>query len=109
MQKKTTILFYNSHKNVIANFPDVYLNNSKIERVNEFKYLGLVIDTNLNWKSHIDLTIKKVRPYVGIFRKIAFYCGDNVKKSMYYSFFHSHISYLLSVWSGTSQGDIYAN
>lgn len=76
---KTKLLFYNSHRKKIPNLPNIFLNNSKLELVNEIKYLG----SELNWNSHINNITKKVQPYIGIFRRIAFICGDNVKKMMY--------------------------
>ncbi|MBN1252581.1 MAG: reverse transcriptase family protein, partial [Bacteroidales bacterium] len=102
---KTNILFYNNHQKNF-NFPDFYLNNQKIERVNEMKYLGLHIDSDLNWNAQVSHVIKKIKPYVGIFRKIAFICGDTVKRMLYYSFFHSNILYLLTIWSGTKRENI---
>lgn len=74
------MLFYNSKRRELINIQDVYLNRSKISMVNEFKYLGLIIDLNLNWNSHVSFIIKKLSPYVGVFRRISFVCGDNVKK-----------------------------
>ena len=34
------------------------INNIDIEKVEEFNYLGLTIDTNLNWKKHTEKNLK---------------------------------------------------
>ena len=103
---KTKFLSFNSNRSEFDNLGNLFLNGAKIEKVNEFRYLGLIIDSNLTWNSHIDHVIKKVKPYIGVFKRIAYICNDHVKKLLYYSFFHSHIMYLITVWSGTSNQNI---
>lgn len=103
---KTKILFYNSRRREIYSFPDIFLNNTKIIKVEEMKYLGLIIDSDLTWNAHINFITKKVSPYIGVFRRISFVCGDRVKLMLYYSFFYSNIIYMLSLWSGTKGDNI---
>lgn len=103
---KTKIIYYNTHQKVLNTIPDFFINNSKIERIENMKYLGLIIDSNLNWNPHVEHIMKKIRPYVGVFRRIAFICSDKVKKMMYYAYFHSNIIYLLTIWSGTKKENI---
>lgn len=103
---KSNLLFFNSKRKEISNFPDIFLNQSIIKKVDEMKYLGLIIDRDLTWNSHINSVVKKVSPYVGVFRRISFICNDNVKKLLYYAFFYSNIIYLLTLWSGTKKENI---
>lgn len=103
---KTKILFFNDFRIDLKNFPNLFINDSKISIVSEMKYLGLIIDSNLTWNNHINSLIKKLSPYVGVFRRISFLCGNDVKKILYYSFFYSNITYLLTVWSGTKKENI---
>lgn len=99
---KTKFISFNSNRVEFNNLGDLFLNNSKIEKVGVFKYLGLNIDSNLTWNAQVDHVIKKVKPYVGVFKRLAFICNDHVKRLLYFAFFHSHISYLITIWSGTS-------
>lgn len=78
---KTKMLIFNENRKEFQHFPPVYINNSEISIVNEIKYLGLNIDSKLNWNSHINFLIKKLSPYVGVLRRISYVCGDNVKKN----------------------------
>lgn len=104
--EKSNILFNNSKRKEIANFPDIHLNNTKIEKTNEIKYLGLTIDRDLTWNSHLNSIMKKVSPIVCVFRRISFVCSDRVKLMLYYAFFYSNIIYLLTIWSGTKLENI---
>ena len=37
-----------------------------IEQVNEFNFLGLIIDANLNWKAHLNAIGTKVSRVIGL-------------------------------------------
>lgn len=49
-ESKTKIMEINTNSNIIFK-----VNNEKIEKVNQIKYLGFVIDKNLNFKNHISV------------------------------------------------------
>lgn len=72
----------------------------------EIKYLGLTIDSNLNWNSQIDNIIKKIKPYIGVFKRITQICNDHVKKLLYYSFVHSNLIYMITIWNGTKEENL---
>ena len=49
--------------------PDLKFNNIILKRVTELKFLGVMIDKNLNWQSHIKLVESKVSKNVGVLFK----------------------------------------
>ena len=61
------------------------------------KYLGIIIDENLNWNSNIIEVCKKLSRSVGIFAKLRHYLDYKTMLSLYYSMFHSHVIYHLPV------------
>ena len=44
-------MIFHMHKKKIPSF-SLKLGNTNIEKVDYFNYLGLTVDTNLNWKNH---------------------------------------------------------
>ena len=52
------IIFTQRNKKV--NYISLYINNVSIERVYVTKFLGVQIDSQLNWKNHIEYTCKKL-------------------------------------------------
>ena len=40
--------------NLTGNIADIYLDECKLTRVSSAKFLGITIDENINWKSHIN-------------------------------------------------------
>ena len=74
------------------------LNGTKIYESPKVKYLGVILDTRLRWNHHINELCKKLNRAVGMIYKICYDCTPKVLLSLYYSLFHSHLSYGLSVW-----------
>ena len=42
------------------------LNNTKLERVTSIKFLGAILDENINWNRHIELVENKISKNIGI-------------------------------------------
>ena len=55
--KTESILF--SRKQKPTNFPDLYLNTTKIERFQKHKHLGIVLSHDCKWKERINYIIPK--------------------------------------------------
>ena len=70
------------------------------------KYLGIIIDNKLNWKGHIAELTKKLSRAVGLIYKIRHMCPTAVLRSLYFSLFHSHLSYGLVLWDTANQSYI---
>lgn len=61
------------------------INNNTIEKVEEYKYLGAIFDSELSYASHIKLIVKKVNIEIIFSRKFG-NCSLNIKKLIYNSF-----------------------
>ena len=51
------------------NLPILKINQIEIEREKAIKFLGVMIDENLNWKCHTDILLNKISKNVGILYK----------------------------------------
>ncbi|XP_055390213.1 uncharacterized protein LOC129619144 [Condylostylus longicornis] len=76
----------------------IVISDEILEQVENFKYLGLWIDSALNWKTHTTFLFKKLLSVAGVFKRIAYFLPNNVKTSVFYSLFHSHVSYAIILW-----------
>lgn len=106
MDKNKLTINTEKTKYIIFKIPDstvttIKYNNDIIERVHDTKYLGVSIDQKLNWKIHIKNIKSKTSAIAGIFRRIAPYVPHHVKKQIFYSLFHSKLTYGLLVWYHT--------
>ena len=74
------------------------LNNTKIFESYKIKYLGLLMDTRLNWKAHIHELSKKLSQSIGMLYKIRKSCNQQVLLSLYHAIFNSHMTFGLPIW-----------
>ena len=67
VEKANFILF---SKKRIRNRMSITIENKTIKEVNETKFLGVIVDTNLSWAFHIDNVYKKVYKNLGVMHRI---------------------------------------
>jgi hypothetical protein len=82
--------------------PRLHINNSNIQKVNQTKFLGVILDENLSWKQHIQYVKTKVSKNIGILSKARRYLNLNCLKSLYYSFIYPYFVYCIRIWGGTN-------
>ena len=70
------------------------------------KYLGVIIDSHLNWKQHILNISKKLSRCIGILCKLRPFLNTNNLKNIYYSLFYSHLVYSIQVWGSACISEI---
>ena len=80
---------------------EISLNNKIVERVHYFKYLGLVIDDELNWKENVNTVLKKLSPRMYCLRKLKSF---DVNKQLLQMFYTSMITSVL-MFGCSSWGD----
>ena len=69
-----------------------------IEQVTEFNFLGLIIDSNLNWKAHLSAIVTKISRVIGLLRKLKNIFPKQVLHSIYNSLIMPHLNYSLLAW-----------
>ena len=62
------------------------------------KYLGVLIDDQLNWKYHINFVCGKLKRANGALSKLRHCVPNEILISLYNSLFHSHLSYATQIW-----------
>ena len=72
---------------------------SKQKQSDGVKYLGVKIDGNLLWKSHIDYLSVKLNRANALLFKIRNLVNNSVLRTIYFSIFESHLNYCSLVWS----------
>ena len=70
MTKTKFMAFHPTQKDITELIPTLEINGVEIERVSEFKNLGVIKDENLSWKSHTNISSKKMSKYADILNKL---------------------------------------
>ena len=67
--------------------------DKQISIVNETKFLGLLINNNLSWKTHIECIKSKLSSACYALRSVIPYVTINTLKMIYHFYFHSIMTY----------------
>ena len=74
------------------------IDNTNIERVYEFNFLGLILDANLNWKKHLGKISNQCSKKIGILNKLKHTLPQEIKIILYNSLILPHINYCIMAW-----------
>ena len=95
---KTELVLFKPKKKKIDYDLKLKLNGKKLVQTSSVKYLGIKIDSNLNWKEQQNSIAIKINKATAILSKMRHYVNHNTLKMVYYSIFESHTNYANIVW-----------
>ena len=112
------IIFHSRGKVVPNNIPQLCfksINNvaSPLERIhrnnpnnNSYKYLGVLIDENLNLNSHIDYVCKKLSRALYCLNRVKHKLGSKALRTLYFALFHPHLLYCILILNCASVSNL---
>ena len=99
--KTKFILFHPSRKKVNLDEIHISINGAPLSRVDNTKFLGVIIHQNLTWKPHISAVKEKTSKVIGVMCKSRQYLPSNTLKTFYNSLFLPYINYCNIIWAST--------
>ena len=94
IEKSNYVIFRPPQK--LVNYPiNLKINSQILMHENSIKYLGIMIDSHLNWKSQVSYISKKIKRNIGILSKIRHFVNLKTLSMLYYSL---HIS-IFDIWN----------
>ena len=94
--KSKCVVFHMHRKHIEAHAPKI--NNIIIEKVNEFNFLGLTLDTHLNWKKHSEHISNRCVRIIGILNRLKQELPLRIKIMLYNTLLVPQINYCLTIW-----------
>ena len=76
----------------------IQIDYSVIECVENFNFLGLIINKQLKWNDHIDHIVLKISRIIGVLTRLKNHIPLNILITLYNSLLLPHINYSLIVW-----------
>jgi hypothetical protein len=80
--------------------------NKKMANIHNTKFLGITLDNTLCWKTHIDTIIPKLSSACFASRTVKPFLSQEPLKMVYYSYFHSIMTYGLIFWGNSYYSNI---
>jgi hypothetical protein len=99
--KTKFIIFTSTHKRVTSDSIKLYIDGLEIEQVQTQKFLGVIINSQLNWQNHINQVCSKMAKAIGIINKIKCFIDAKTRKNLYCTLVLPYINYGNVVWAST--------
>ena len=90
------MVFHTHSKNAKAVAPSI--NNTDLEKVEQFQFLGLTLDSNLNWKKYSDNVTNKCSRIILILNRLKHMLPQRIKIMLYNALLLPNINYCLMTW-----------
>ena len=97
---KTEFLLIGSRQRLITVTvsPTLAMNDFRVTQVATAKSLGVTIDDNLDWGSHMKKIIKKVSFGIGAVKRVRHLVPQATSQLIYQALIHPHFNYCNTVW-----------
>ena len=86
--KSKYIIFHSQKKNINNKVPQIILNETPVERVVNFDFLGIFLNEHMTWTSHINKIANKIAKSIGILNKLKQYLPSYIRRTLYNSLFY---------------------
>ena len=99
---KTKYMIFHNHQKNVSLFKELTLelNGESIKRSDTFNFLGIVLNEQLTWNSHITHLSSKIHPVVGLLHRLKYQLPTKILKMIYNSLILSRLHYANILWGG---------
>ena len=100
---KTQYIIFHRNKNIPVNLERLKIGSSVLKEVENTKFLGVIVDRQLSWSSHIQNIVNKINKQCGILYLTRNYLNAKALKLIYYSLIYPFLSYCHTVWGAAGK------
>ena len=102
---KTKFMVFHSARKVVR-YPVLVINNTPIERVTNFNYLGLQLSNDLNWDKHKCVISLKLTKTIGVLNRLRYEYPEEILLTLYNTLILPHLNYCILLW-GANTGNVH--
>lgn len=95
--QKTSIVLFSHYKQKL----EITYNNTILTGMEQTTFLGLKVDSQLNWKSHVSYLASKISSFNYALRIVSQYVDVHASLSAYYAYVHSRLRYGIIFWGNS--------
>ena len=101
--EKTNFVVFHSPSKKLPEPIILKFGHKKITHANHVKFIGVLLDETLSWRSHLIELSRKLARSVAIFYKLRLYVPLDILISIYYALFYPFLTYGIVVWGATCE------
>ena len=95
LQKTHLMLFTNKQR---PESISIHIDNNVITEISETKFLGVIVDNQLNWKAHIKHISNKISKSIAILRILRDIFPKHILKTIYLTLTYPYFNYCNLIW-----------
>ena len=84
----------------------VKIRNVEINLVNNFKFLGIIIDSNLSFSNHYQNICNKTSRSSSVLSKLGSYVPQPILRKLYQTMIYPHLNYGIEIWGNSCKTGI---
>ena len=91
-------------------YSPLYLGETVLKQVETFKYLGVLLSSDISWSAHVQSVCSKARKLVGLLYR-QFYTSNanrDTMLKMYTAIIRPHLEYAAQVWDLTYKRTLFS-
>ena len=96
VNKTKAMVFHMPQKRI--QLPLTKISGEDIAFVDNFNFLGIIINKHLNWTSHVDMLTAKLSKTIGILNTLTHVLPINLLRTLYTSLILCHLNYGVLLW-----------
>ena len=99
--KKTNYVIFHPLQKKLVNNPKLFRNQMALKKEKCVKYIGIYVDSHLNWKIHVHNISKKIKRSIRILSKVRYYVTLKILLQLCYSLKYPFLTYGALLWGNT--------
>ena len=99
VSKTKFMVFHTRNKSV--RYPSLKINGNLIERVTQFNFLDLILESNMSWNLHINHISLKISKAIGILYRLKTIYPQSVLQTLYNTLILPYFNYCILAWGAT--------
>ena len=93
IEKTSFVVFHSSQRRIAHPKLSLRISNMFVKSDDQVKHLGLIFDSNLNWKPYLKESSKKISRGIGVLSKIRHFVNRNILHQLYYSLIYPFLTF----------------
>jgi hypothetical protein len=106
IKKTNFMIFKNKYSHKLDLNLKIVIDNNELIRVHQTKFLGIIIDDDLSWKTHTTHISKIISKYNGIIRKVRQFLPQESVLNLYNTFVLPYLSYCAIIWTDKNNSNV---
>ena len=98
-------MIFKNKQRIISNesIPQLKINNVKLDRVYEYRYLGVYLDDSLSWSNHVNYTANKISKTNGMLKRLSYLLPKHILTTLYNSLINPYLHYCILTWGTNTE------